>query len=127
MQVEVSGNWVYVYSGRRTNETNPDSKEVGLKDPFEVVHCIRKDKITGIKVDHVFENCSLSIFVEGHSYPIYLTFGRRNCYRLNCHGEAVCKLQDALGIPREFVWGLDRRSEQTALSVQRADEWMEVD
>jgi hypothetical protein len=106
---------------------NPDVKEVGFKDPFEVVHCLRLDKITGIKVDHVFENCSVCIFVEGHSYPIYLTFGTRNCYRLNCHNEAVCKLGDALGISRECIWVLDRRSEQTALSVQRADEMMEVD
>ncbi len=127
MQVEVSGNWVYVYSGRTTNEKNPDLKEVGYKDPFEVVHCIRLDKITGIKVDHVFEDQSLTIFAEGHPYPIRLTFGRRNCYRINCHGAAVCALQDALGISREFVWGLDRRSEQTALSVQRGDENMEVD
>lgn len=127
MQVEISGNWVFVYSGRTTRETNPDLNEVGYKDPFEVVHCIRLDKITGIKVDQMFEDRSLTIFAEGHTYPIRLTFGRRNCYRLNCHGEAVCKLQDALGIPREFIWDMDRRSEQTALSVQRGDEQMEED
>jgi hypothetical protein len=125
MQVEISGNWVYVYSGRTMNEKNPDLKEVGYKDPFEVVHCIRLDKITGLKVDHVFEDMSVTIFAEGHPYPIRLTFGSRNCYRINCHGAAVCKLQDALGIPREFVWDMNKRSEQTALSVQRADEAQE--
>jgi hypothetical protein len=126
MQVEVSGNWVYVYSGRTTQGKNADPKDIGYNDPFEVVQCIRLDKITGLKVDHGFEETSLTIFAEGHAYPIYLTFGQRNCYRLNCHGAAVCKIGDALGIPREFIWELNRRSEQTALSVQRADE-MEVD
>jgi hypothetical protein len=127
MQVEVSGNWVYVYSGRTINEKHPNLTEVGYNDPFEVVHCIRLDKITGLKVDHVFEEMSVTIFAEGHVYPIRLTFGSRNCYRINCHGAAVCKLQDALGIPREFVWDMNKRSEQTALSVQRADERIEED
>lgn len=122
MQVEISGNWVYVYSGRQTQEKNADPKEVGYKDPFEVVHCIRLDKITGLKVDHAFEDMSVTIFAEGHPYPIRLTFGYRNCYRINCHGATVCKLGDALGISREYIWGMDRRSEQTALSVQRVDE-----
>ena len=122
MQVEISGNWVYIYSGREFLMKNPDMTKVGFEDPFQVVHCIKLDEITGMKMDHVFEDQSVTLFVRGHPYPIRLSFGRRNCYRINCHGEAVCKLGDALGIPREFLWGLDRRSEQTALSVQRADE-----
>ena len=122
MQVEISGNWVYVYSGREYLEKNPDPKEVGFNDPFEVVHCIKLDEITGMKVDHVFEDQRIDIFVRGHMYPIRLNFGRRNCYRINCYGHAVSKLGDALGIPREFLWDLRRRDQQTALSVQRSDE-----
>lgn len=121
MQVDVSGNWLYIFSGRELDTKNADLKQIGQEDPFEAVHCIRLDQITGVKVDHVFEDQSITIYVNGHQYPIRLTFGRRNCYRINCHGQATTKICDALGIPREFIWNLRRRDEQTALSEQRSD------
>lgn len=122
MQVEISGNWVYIYSGREFRLKEPDMTKVGFEDPFQVVHCIKLDEITGMKVDHVFEDQTVTLFVRGHQYPIRCTFGRRNCYRINCFGAFVVKLGDALGIPRPFLWDLERRDEQTALSVQRSDE-----
>jgi hypothetical protein len=126
MQVDISGSWVYIYSGREFREKNPNMNEVGENDPFEVVHCIKLDQITGIKVDHVFEDQSITIFANGHPYPIRCTFGRRNCYRINCHGEFVSKISEALGIPPAFIWNMERRGKQTALSSQRVDE-METD
>lgn len=121
MQVDISGNWLYVYSGREFRMKNPDMTKVGEEDPFQVVHCIRLDQITGVKVDHIFEDQSITIYANGHQYPIRLTFGQRNCYRINCHGAATTKICDALGIPREFIWDMNRRNNQTALSEQRID------
>lgn len=124
MQADVSGNWLFIYSGREFRMKNPDMAQVGQEDAFQVVHCIRLDQITGVKVDHVFEDQSITIFANGHPYPIRMTFGRRNCYRISCSGEAICKICDSLKIPREFIWDMERRNSQTALSEQRSD-WLQ--
>lgn len=122
MQADISGNWVYIYSGREFHKKNLKMNEIGEKDPFEVVHCIKLDQITGVKVDHVFEDQSITIFANGHPYPIFCTFGMRNCHRINCHGKFVTTICEALGIPAPFIWDMDRRTKETALSSQRADE-----
>ena len=121
MQADVSGNWLYIFSGREFQQKNPDMTQVGKEDPFQVVHCIRLDQITGVKVDHVFEDQSVTIYANGHPYPIHCTFGRRNCYRINCHNDFVQIIARAVGLSPENIWALDKRNEQTALSETRGD------
>lgn len=123
MQADVSGNWLYIYSGREFSTKNPDMTQIGEKDPFQVVHCIRLDQITGVKVDHVFDDQSITIFANGHIYPIRCTFGARNCHRINCHGMFLDKITDVLGLCRSRIWDLERRHKETALSETRAD-WL---
>lgn len=121
-QADVSGNWLYIYSGRQFTEKNPDITKVGKDDPFESVHCIRLNQITGVKIDYTYGNENIVIYANGHAYPIQCSFGERNCYRINTHSEFVSKLQNALGLSAEHVWDMNKRSEQTALASQRADE-----
>ncbi len=124
MQIEYEGRFLYFYSGRDYDCKNPDMNDVGEKDPFSKVHCIAVDAVTGVEIDQ--KECTVKLYVKGHTYPIYCTFGSRNCYKINCFGNFIEVLHSALNLSRDKVWNLHRRSEQTALSVQRKDE-MEIE
>ena len=124
MQCEIKGEWVYIYSGR-TSMWKEDSEQykkdpIGKNDPFTTFHAIRLNSITGLKVDD--DEYVVTIYANGHQYPIRVTFGQRNCYKINTHNAFACKLADALGLDRMFMFDLHRRNEQTALAVQRGDE-----
>lgn len=118
MQAEIQGDWLYIYKGRMIREKNPDLTEIGKEDSFSTVIPLRISAITGMEVDNKELTCK--IYAQGFQYPILCEFGQRNPYRINCHGLFVATLQKALGLSAEHVWGLDRRSEQTAQSVPRA-------
>lgn len=118
MQVEWKGTYLYLYSGRQYAKANPDMTQVGQEDEFTNVQCIKIKSITSVDIDH--KHFTVTIWIGAR--PIYCSFGERNCYKINCHGAFVEVLQKALGIEREYVWGLNRRNSQTALSVQRGDE-----
>jgi hypothetical protein len=118
MQAHRDGPFLYIYSGRDSYEKNPDPSKVGEKDPFSRVHCIRIDAITSVENDQ--KNCTVTIWVGMR--PIYCSFGTRNCYKINCHGAFLHVLAEALGLSPEMIWDMNKRNEQTALSVQRCDE-----
>jgi hypothetical protein len=122
MQVEWKGQYLYLYSGR--NIQCKDEDEIGQKDPFSKVQCIRIDSITGVEIDHT--NFTVNLFVTGHPYPIHCSFGDRQCHKMNCHAIFIEKIMNALDLDREMVWDLNRRNKETALSSQRKDE-MEVE
>jgi len=123
MQVVWEGQYLYIYSGREIPERNPDMTQVGEKDPFSKVQCIKISSITSIDVNHA--DFTITIWIGAR--PIHCSFGDRNCYKINCHGAFLKVLQDALNLNPQFVWGLDRRNSQTALSVQRGDERYDED
>jgi hypothetical protein len=124
MQIEHTGRFLYLYSGRQFLYNDPNMEEVGKKDPFSKVHCIAIDAITGVEIDH--KECTVKLYAKGHTYPIYCSFGNRNCYKINCFGAFVEVLMEALNFDRKNIWNLEKRNEQTALSSQRKDE-MEVE
>lgn len=122
MQVEFKGPYLYVYSGREIQYKDKD--EVGEKDPFAKVHCIRIDSVTGVEINH--KEFTVKLFAAGHTYPIHCSFGERNCHKINCHTAFVEKILEALDLDRGMIWDLNRRDKETALSSQRKDE-MEVE
>lgn len=124
MQIEYTGRFLYLYSGREIHYKDPGMNEVGNKDPFSKVQCIAVDAVTGVEIDH--KEFTVKLYVKGHTYPIHCSFGDRNCYKINCFGAFLEVLQRALCLDPEMIWNLQRRSEQTALSVQRKDE-MEIE
>lgn len=123
MQAEWEGQYLYIYSGREIHEKNPDMTQVGQKDSFAKVQCIKLDSITSVDVDHT--RFTITIWVG--TRPIHCTFGTRNCYKINCHGAFLSVLLEALRLNARYVWGVDRRNSQTALSVQRGDECYDED
>lgn len=124
MQIEYTGRFLYLYSGRDYQCKDINMNEVGDKDPFSKVQCIAVDAVTGVEIDH--KDFTVKLFLKGFTYPIYCSFGDRNCYKINCFTAFLEILQRALNLSSEMVWNLQRRSEQTALSVQRKDE-MEIE
>jgi hypothetical protein len=124
MQIEFTGRFLYLYSGREFQSTDPNMNEVGRQDPFSNVHCVAVDAVTGVEIDH--SEFTVKLFVKGHQSPIHCSFGDRNCYKINCFGAFLEVLQQALSLSSEMVWNLDKRNEQTALAVQRKDE-MEIE
>ena len=123
MQAHWEGQYLYIYSGREIPEKNPDMSQVGEKDPFSKVQCIKISSITSIDIDHTHFTITLWIGAR----PIHCSFGNRNCYKINCHRAFLGVLQEALGVKAEYVWDLNRRNSQTALSVQRGDERYDED
>lgn len=118
MQVHWEGPYLYIYSGREFQTKNPDMTKVGQEDPFSKVQCIRLDSITSVEVDH--KHFTITLWMGAR--PIHCSFGDRNCYKINCHGAFLEVLIEALHLNRQFLWNLERRNSQTALSVQRGDE-----
>lgn len=118
MQAHREGPFLYIYSGRDYYEKNPDMTKVGEKDPFSRVQCIPIANITSVDLDH--KHFTITLWVG--SRPIHCSFGRRNCYKINCHSAFVEVLTEALGLSREMIWDFNKRNDQTALSVQRCEE-----
>ena len=123
MQAHWEGQYLYIYSGREYQTKNPDMTKVGQEDPFSKVQCIKIDSITAVDVDQKHQ--TVTIWVGAR--PIHCSFGNRNCYRINCHGAFLEVLTEALHLNRQFLWNLERRNSQTALSVQRGDETYDED
>lgn len=123
MQAHWEGQYLYIYSGREYQEKNPDLSKVGQEDPFSKVQCIRVESITAVDVDH--KEFTITIWIGQR--PIHCSFGDRNCYKINCHGAFLEVLTQAMSLNREYLWNLNRRSSQTALSVQRGDEHQDED
>jgi hypothetical protein len=121
MQADLSGNFLYIYSGRNPKYMNPETQQTiyKLEDPFAKVQIIRIDKISNVEIDYKEEN--LKIYVSGMNYPIFCSFGERNCYRINCFYEFVNAIQTALQCDFDKANNLDKRNEQTGLSVQPSD------
>jgi hypothetical protein len=124
MQVEYTGRFLYLYSGREFQCKDPNMNDVGREDAFSKVQCIAVNAVTGVEIDH--KEFTVKLYVKGFTYPIQCSFGCRNCYKINCFTAFLETLQRALSLPSEMIWNLQRRSEQTALSVQRKDE-MEIE
>lgn len=118
MQAHWEGQYLYIYSGREYQTRNPDMTKVGQEDSFSKVHCIRIDSITSVEVDH--KHFTITLWMG--TRPIHCSFGDRNCYKINCHGAFLEVLTEALSLNREYLWNMNRRNSQTALSVQRGDE-----
>lgn len=123
MQAHWEGQYLYIYSGREYQTKNPDMTKVGQEDLFSKVQCIKIDSITSVDVDQKHQTITLWIGAR----PIHCSFGDRNCYRINCHGAFLEVLTEALQLNRQFLWNLERRNSQTALSVQRGDERYDED
>lgn len=123
MQAHWEGQYLYIYTGREIPEKNPDMSQVGEKDPFSKVQCIKISSITSVDIDHTHFTITLWIGAR----PIHCSFGNRNCYKINCHRAFLGVLQEALGLKPEYVWGLNRQNLQTVLSVQRGDERYDED
>ena len=123
MQAHWEGQYLYIYSGREFQTKNPDMTKVGQEDPFSKVQCIKLDTITSVDVDQ--KHHTITIWIG--SRPIHCSFGTRNCYKINCHGAFLEVLTEALGLNRQYIWNLERRNSQTALSVQRGDECYDED
>jgi hypothetical protein len=124
MQIEFTGRFLYLYSGREFQCRDPNMNDIGEKDPFSKVHCIAVDAVTCVEIDH--SEFTVKLFVKGHPYPLHCSFGSRNCYKINCFGAFLETLQQALHLDPKMIWDLRKRNEQTALSVQRKDE-MEIE
>lgn len=121
MQVELSGNHLFIYSGRDPERRNPTTNKIiyELNDPFSRVQIIRVDKISSVEIDYSEEYFKLNI--EGFQYPILCTFGNRNCYRINSFYEAIDVIKEALKYDHDKGCNMNRRSKNTSLCVQPAD------
>lgn len=124
MQADLSGNFLFIYSERYATKCNPETKEsiYQLDDAFGEVKIIRIDKISCVDVD--FNNMTLKIHVDGMSYPIYCSFGERNCYKINCFHDFLDVIHKALKC--DYTKGFDilfgiKRDKQTQLSVTPED------
>lgn len=120
MQAEYKKPYLYIYSGRYIQKNQNLVDDIGKSDSFTSVHCILAKHITSVDVDH--HNYTITIHVKGRAYPIYCSFGERNCYKINCHSIFLSVLAEATEIDIPMVYNLNCRNEQTALSVQRQDE-----
>lgn len=122
MQADISGNHLFIYSGRDPKYYNPETKEIIYKmdDPFSTVQIIRIDKISNVEINH--KEFTFKIYVSGMNYPIYCTFGERNCYKINCFYAFLDVIQKALKYDHECGNNMNRRNSQTALSVQPYDD-----
>ena len=127
MQAELNGNFLYIYTGRNPLTWNPQTKQIIYKmdDPFAKVQIIRVDMISNVEIDYKEE--SLKIYVNGMNYPIFCTFGTRNCYRINCFHAFVDVIAKAMKFSGDYYFNLERRNEQTALSYQPEEAHQEED
>jgi hypothetical protein len=121
MQADLSGNYLFIYSGRAPKTMNLETKKLVYKmdDPFSEVKIIRIDKISSVDINYKEQN--LKIYVDGMYHPIYCSFGERNCYRINCFYEFVDIIQKAMNYDFTKGFDMEKRSSQTALSVQPSD------
>ena len=111
MQVEVVGQWIYIYSGREV----VDSSKPQENDPFAEVHVFRKKDIVGFRVDH--QQQFFTFVVKGHPYPLTVEFGQRPNPRVNAFTNTLNTLLPVLeevGIPRNMILDMNRRSELIA-------------
>ena len=116
MQGEIKDDFLYIYSGRNIqNSSHPE-----VKDPFARVKAIRLSAITGTEID--YQNEQVIIYAQGFSHPIYVTFGDRNCHRINCFYEFVPVIQKALGLDYDMSWDLQRRKSESSNAITRADQ-----
>lgn len=118
MQGEIKDDFLYIYSGRNIQ----DSSAPEITDPFARVKAIRISAITGTEID--YQNHQVIIYAQGFNYPIYVTFGDRNCHRINCFYEFVRVIQRALGLDYELSWELKRRTSETSNAITRSDQKM---
>ena len=121
MQADLSGNYLFIYSGREPKTMDPETKQViyKLNDPFSKVHAIRIDCISSVEVD--YSEYSIRLFIKGHLYPILCTFGERNCHKINCFYTFLDVIHKALQYDWDKGFNLDKRDNETALSVQPQD------
>ena len=122
MQADLSGNYLFIYSGRNPKTMNPETNQIIYKmdDPFAEVKIIRIDKISSVDINYKEEN--LKIYISGMPYPIFCNFGTRSCYRINCFYAFVDVIQKALAYDFDKGFNIDRRNSQTGLCVQPGDE-----
>ena len=121
MQADISGNHLFIYSGRNPMYWNPETKTTIYKidDPFAKVQIIRIDMISNVEID--YKEMTLKIYVSGMSYPIYCSFGERPCYKINCFHAFLDVIQKALKYDFDRGFKMERRNSQTELSVQPED------
>ena len=121
MQADISGNHLFIYSGRNPVTMNPETRKIIYKidDPFAEVKVIRIDKISCVDINH--KEQTLKIYVDGVYYPIFCSFGERNCYRINCFFAFLDVIQSALKHDYTKANKLECRNEQTGLSVQPSE------
>ena len=120
MQAEYKKPYLYIYSGRYIQFNANLVDDIGKGDAFTSVQCILAKQITSVDVDH--HEYTITIHVKGRAYPIYCSFGERNCYKINCHSLFLSVLAQAIELDIPTIYTLNCRNEQTALSVQRGDE-----
>lgn len=117
MQVDISGSWIYMYSGRNVR----DESEPEEKDPFACVRCISTHAITEV----LFDDKEMTIRISVGSSFVYIDFGTRSNARVNAYWNTKEKLLDVMdrwGIDRRYAENLDRRSDLTAAQRTRADD-----
>lgn len=121
MQADISGNHLFIYSGRDPRTINPETRKIVYKmdDPFAEVKIIRIDKISCVDINYKEQN--LKIYVDGMYHPIFCSFGEHNCYRINCFYAFVEVVQKGLQCDWNKANNMECRNEQTGLSVQPSD------
>jgi hypothetical protein len=115
MQAEAKGDFLYIYSGR--NIVNRSAKEVD--DPFSTVQAIRISQITSVEFDD--NNFTGKIYISGASYPIYCTFGERNCHKINCFFAFRDIVFKAVGLDHSMIYELAKRDSEVSAAITRAD------
>lgn len=117
MQVDVSGSWIYVYSGRDVVDTSAPQE----KDPFACVRCISTHAITEL----LFDDKEMTIRIGVGSSYVYIDFGNRSNARVNAYFNMKPRILEAMerwGLDRGYAENLDRRSDLAAAQRTRADD-----
>jgi hypothetical protein len=120
MQVDISGSWIYVYSGSIVqNDSEPEER-----DPFSCVRCISTHAVTELLFDEKDNTIRIGV---GPSF-VYIEFGSRPDARIDAYRNTKEKLLDVMdrwGIDRRYAENLDRRNPLTAAQRTRADDQIE--
>lgn len=98
MDVSVSGEFLYLFSGRRVVCTGHPEE----KDPFGTIHAIRISSISSVKVN--MDEQTVSLTVAGSLHPIFCAAGDSPNARVNWFYNFLSALTDAIPelIPSHF-------------------------
>jgi hypothetical protein len=117
MDVSVSGEFLYLFSGRNVVCTS----HAESKDPYAVVQAIRLSAVTSVKIDQ--QEQSITLTVAGSLHPIVCTAGNSPNARVNWFFNFTQKFLEAFPeLSANLVWNPPERTWYSANCSTREDD-----